>query len=149
MRERLGEDSLCWLSRGTPNALLGAPVCGVSTSACGGPSRILSSRAAIPSESSLSSSPSLPSSSSGDSSSDSPFCLDFTRRFLSACRSRFFFFAFFFSKSFADFCFSADSRLLSRSASSSFTRGLKDRALIEPCENRSKSWKKTGKSKIE
>ena len=139
MRERRGEDSLCWPSRDPPDALLRGPVCGTSTSACGGPSRILLRRAAIPSESSLPSSPSLPSSSSGESSSGSPLCLDFARRVSSACRSRFFLFSFFFSKSFADFCFSVDSRLLSRLTSSSFTRGLEDRASIGPYADRSES----------
>ena len=93
---------------------------------------ILSRRDAIPSESSLSSSLSPQSSSSGDSSSGSPLCLDFDRRVSSAWRSRFFFFSFFFFKSNADFCFSADSRRLSRSTSSSFTGGLEDRTSIEP-----------------
>ena len=93
-RERRGDSSFCCPSRGSPDVLLEAPAHDMSTSARGGPSRILSRRAAIPSESSLSSSPSFPSSSSGESSSDSPFCLDFARCFLSACRSRFFFFSF-------------------------------------------------------
>ena len=38
---------------------------------------------------------------------------DFARRVSKACRVRFFFFSFFLSKSFADFSFSMDSRLLS------------------------------------
>ena len=81
----------------------------------------------------------VPSSSLGESSSGSPLCLDFARRVSSACRSRFFFFSFFFSKSFADFCFSADSRLLSRSTSSSFTGGFEDQASIDPCTGKDKS----------
>ena len=68
-----------------------------------------------------------------------PLCLDFARRVSSACRSRFFFFSFFFSKSFADFCFSTDSRCLSRSTSSSFTGGFEDRASIDPCTSEDKS----------
>ena len=75
----------------------------------------------------------------GESSLGSALCLDFARRVSSACRSRFFFFSFLFSKSFADFCFSADSRLLSRSTSSSFTRGFEDRASIDPCTSKDKS----------
>jgi len=43
------------------------------------------------------------------------------------------------SKSFADFSFSADSRLLSRSTSSSFTGGFEDRASIDPCMSKDKS----------
>ena len=42
-----------------------------------------------------------------------PLCLDLARRVSNACRASFFFFSFFFSKSFADFSFFADSRLLS------------------------------------
>ena len=61
-----------------------------------------------------------------------PPCLDLARRSSSACRSRFFFFSFFFSASFTDLCFSAEARLFSRSASSSFTGGLEDRASIAP-----------------
>jgi len=79
-REWRGEDSPRWPSRDPLDALLGAPVRGMTTSACGGPSRILSRQAAIPSKSSLPSSPPLPSSSSRGSSSGSPLCLDFARR---------------------------------------------------------------------
>jgi len=39
---------------------------------------------------------------------------------------------------FADFCFSADWRRLSRSTSSSFTGGLEDRTSIGPYENKDK-----------
>ena len=138
-RERCGDDSLCCLSRDLLGPSFGVPICGASTSVRGGPSRILSRRDAIPSESSLSSSSSPPSSSSRDSSSGSPLCLDFDRRVSSAWLSRFFFFSFFFFKSIADFCFSADSRRLSRSTSSSFTGGLEDRTSIEPCTSKSKS----------
>jgi len=65
-----------------------------------------------------------------------PLCLDFARRASNAWRSRFFVFSFFFSESFADFCFSADWRRLSRSTSSSFTGGLEDRTSIGPCESK-------------
>ena len=44
-----------------------------------------------------------------------------------------------FSKSFADFCFSADSRRLSRSTSSSITGGFEDRASIDPYTSEDKS----------
>ena len=73
MRERREEDSPCWPSRDPLDAALGAPVRGMVMSACGGPSRILSRRDAIPSVSSLPSSPSSHTSSSGESSSCSPF----------------------------------------------------------------------------
>jgi hypothetical protein len=110
----------------------GTSVREASTSSRGGPSRILSRRDAIPSESSLLS----PSSSSlGDSSSGSPLCLDLARRASNAWRSRFFFFSSFFAESLADFDFSADWRRLSRSASSSLTGGLEDRTSIRPCQN--------------
>ena len=72
----------------------------------------------------------------GDSSSGSPLCLDLARRASNAWRTRFFIFSFFFSESFMDFCFSADWRRLSRSALSSFTRGLEDRTSIGPCESK-------------
>ena len=138
-QERRGDDSLCCLSRDPLGPPFGAPVRGASTSVRGGPSRILSRRDAIPLESSLSSSSAPPSSSSRDSSSGSALCLDFDRRVSSAWRSRLFFFSFFFFKSNADFCFSADSRRLSRSTSSSFTGGLEDRTSIDPCTSKSKS----------
>ena len=67
-----------------------------------------------------------------------PLCLDFARRVSNACRVRFFLFSFFFSKSFADFDFSTDSRLLSRSTLSSFTGGLEDRASIDPYTSKGK-----------
>ena len=139
-RERRGDGSLCCPSRDPLGPSFGAPVCGASALARGGPMRILSRRDAIPSESSLSSSPSLPSSSTGDSSSGSPLCLDFDRRISIAWRSRLFFFSFFFFKSIVDFCFSAHSRRLSRSTSSSFTGGLEDRTPIEPCASGDKSY---------
>jgi len=138
-REWCGEDSPRWPSRDLLDAPLGAPIRGTTTSDCDGPSRILSRRAAIPSESSLPSSPSLLSSSSGESSLGSPLCQDFARRVSSARRSRFFFFSFFFSMSFVDCCFSADSRRLSRSTSSSFTGGFEDRASIDPYTSEDKS----------
>jgi hypothetical protein len=75
-----------------------------------------------------------------------PLCLDFARRAPNAWLSRFFFFSFFFSKSFADFCFSANWRRLSRSTSSSFTGGLEDRASIGPCTSKDKL--KEGSKKI-
>ena len=53
VREWRGEDSPRWPSRDPLDAPLGAPILGMTTSACGGPSRILSRRAAIPLESSL------------------------------------------------------------------------------------------------
>ena len=56
----------------TPDVLLETPARDMSTSTRGGPSRIPSRRAAIPSESSLSSSPSFLSSSSGESCSEYP-----------------------------------------------------------------------------
>ena len=62
-----------------------------------------------------------------------PLCLDLARRASSAWRSRFFFFSPFFKESMTDFCFSADWRRVSRSTSSSFTRGLEDRTSIRPC----------------
>ena len=137
--EQRGDGSLYCLSRDPLGPSFGAPFHGASASARGGPLRILSRRDAIPSESSLSSSPSLPSSSTGDSSSGSPLCLDFDRRISIAWRSRLFFFSFFFFKSIVDFCFSAHSRRLSRSTSSSFTGGLEDRTSIEPCVSGDKS----------
>ena len=121
--------------------------CGTSASARGGPSRILSNRDAIPSESSLLSLPSLPSSSLGDSSSGSPLCLDFARCASNAWRLRFFFFSSLFFESLADFCFSADWRRLSRSTSSSFTGGLEDRTSIDPYKNKGKL--KEGSKKIQ
>ena len=68
-----------------------------------------------------------------------PICLDFARRVSNACHARVFFFSSFFPKSFADFSFSADSRLLSRSTPSSFTGGFEDRASIDPCMSKDKS----------
>jgi len=91
--------------------------------------------------------PSPRSSSLGDSSSGSPLCLDFARRASNTWRSRFFFFSLFFSKSFADFCFSADWRRLWRSTSSSFTGGLEDRASIGPYASKDKL--KEGSKKIQ
>ena len=138
-RGRWGDAAFWHPLRSSPCGTLEAPACDVATSVCGRSCRIRSRRAAIPSESSSSSSSSFSSSLLGESSSNSPPRLDLAQHFSSAYRSRFFFFSFFLSASLTDFCFSAEARLFSRSASSSFPGGFEDRASMGPCRDRHKS----------